>query len=713
MNKFTTSTFVFFLYVLQSFCQISPFGTGYIGNQNIGVLDDTTAVFASVSGLGFIDDLPDAQQLLQDHTFDIYVPEDYDGTEAYGLVTFINSSNNGGYINDWISVFDDKKIIWIAGDEIGNPIWYKARIGVGMAAALRMQELFNIDPDRIYTSGSSGGARMAHNLAFIYPETFKGTLPYCGGSYIRPVAQDYATGNYEHILNYPTDYLNHIHQFDQRYANLISFDDFREGNIMNIYHNGSEQDGLKGKFLETEGPHCSTTTEQFLDALNFIEHPFLEVIHEDYTGATSTSFNTINTNLGNDSVIVLEHNLADFAQLKSSNLFLWNDPKGAILNTSIQLDPNDFNMNTSFNLGIWSMGNPFSYCDFDARQLNNDIPAIVLNIDFIDAQPTLSIKINNPAQPDIDTLFISTFSDWDVNNRMAVKYHLWDKELRVELGADLISPDSTSLGVRLLDDLRSIRIRWDEVVNDFWENSNWESGAFLTLASEKTQPAQSASNLLVSNVVLITADTSITTDIPVDSNEFDAHICQGETYFFNNENLMESGVFQSTLTNVFGCDSIVTLNLVVNELPIVEISEIDGTISSNETFQTYQWYFNGSVLNGEISSFLNPIENGEYYLEVTDENECINTSNVISYIATLTNEKIHQDILIYPNPTTGELIIDSENPNFEAELFDVYGKSIISNLKRSNDIAYLSDGIYILKLRQENRKFVFKIQKLD
>ncbi|MGK0391857.1 MAG: hypothetical protein ACI94Y_004624, partial [Maribacter sp.] len=344
MKKSYTLLSLFICFSIYLSAQPSPFGTGQITDQNIGQLDDPSVVVPSVSGYGFNGFFPDAQESLQDYNYDIYVPEDYDGTEEYGLVVFINSSNNGGFKSQWQPVLDDRKLIWIAGDDIGNPIFINIRMGVGMSAALRMQELFNIDTDRIYTSGNSGGARMAHNLAFIYPETFKGAMPSCGGSYIRQVDQDYETqqpdGNYEAIVNYPADYIDYLLPFDQRFANMTSYDDFREGDIMNIYHNGSEEDGLKGKFLETTGGHCSTTTEHFLDALNFVEHPFLEVIQENFDGITELPFVVDNAVLANSSSsLLMTHDADNFAQIQSKDLFLWDDPMGAILETSIQFSP--------------------------------------------------------------------------------------------------------------------------------------------------------------------------------------------------------------------------------------------------------------------------------------------------------------------------------------------------------------------------------------
>ncbi len=693
-----------FLFVIHSYGQESPFGTGTISNQNIGMLDDASVVQSSPSGYGFNDFFPDAQTLLQDYNFDLYIPDDYDGSEAYGLVVFINSGNNGGVMSQWIDVLDDRKLIWVSGDQIGNPIFINIRMGVGMAAALRMQEIFNIDSNRIYTSGNSGGARMAHNLAFIYPETFKGAMPSCGGSYIRQVDQDYETqepdGNYEAILNYPSDYIDYLLPFDQRFANMTSFNDFREGDIMNIYHNGSEVDGLKGKFLETAGSHCATTTAHFLDALNFVEHPFIEVIQDDFDGTSESSFILSDAFLAdNTSDLVLNHNVNDMAQAQSKDLFLWNDPMGAILETAVQMYPGGNAMNTRFRMGIWSMTEDGAYCGFEGNGLKDGLPTLLLEIDFDEGQPTLTIRIENPSQPDMDILFASTFTDWELGNPLPIKYHLWDEEWRIELGAHLESPSTSIGGVRLLDDNRSVRIRWNDISTDFWNPSDWQNGAFITLNTEKIDGAAQAANLFVNKMELITADINVPTEIPVLTGMESAAICEGESYEFNNESLLESGTFTAMIVAENGCDSLVTLDLTVHPLPVVSITENNNIITADAGFQTYQWYFNGVVVDGATTASLEVENSGAYHVGVTDDNGCSNISESIDFINTSTTILADWDARVYPNPSQDVLFIDWNESSFEAELFDISGRSVMKGMASMNDVSHLGKGVYVLRIQ--------------
>ena len=50
-----------------------------------------------------------------------------------------------------------------------------------------MQRLYNIDPDRVYIAGYSGGGRVASSLALLYPEVFRGGAFFFGSNYFRKV----------------------------------------------------------------------------------------------------------------------------------------------------------------------------------------------------------------------------------------------------------------------------------------------------------------------------------------------------------------------------------------------------------------------------------------------------------------------------------------------------------------------------------------------
>lgn len=80
---------------------------------------------------------------------------------------------------------------------------------------------------------------------------------------------------------------------------------------------------------------------------------------------------------------------------------------------------------------------------------------------------------------------------------------------------------------------------------------------------------------------------------------FSHSICQGESYPFNAANLTAAGSYNDTLTAAAanGCDSIITLNLTVNNLPVPVITQ-NGAALSTGNYTWYQWLLNGNWING-------------------------------------------------------------------------------------------------------------------
>lgn len=651
-----------------SIAQMSPWGTGMINNQNIDTLDDASVVFASQSGWGNYGYYPDPNNLLASYTYDIYIPPSYDGTEPYGLVTFINSGNNGGLIQQWRTVLDEKKLIYIAGDNIGNPIHVDIRMGVAMAAVYRLKEVLNIDSTRVYTSGNSGGARMATVLAYTYPEWFFGSFPNCGASYPREVAQDYETQNpnshYEYTIPFTATDLAYIKSFDRRYGILTSYDDFREGDIMNIYHNGLVPDGFKGKFLETAGPHCATTTEHFRDAVNFVEHPHLPWVEDDFTGNPSVGngFTLRQASLQNGQ-LNLSPNGATKARAYSKDPFIWNEEKGSIFSTSVQCDSTTFNQNTKFHIGLLSFDDAELFCEDLGTQVQSNIPNILTTIVYNNTTPTLLVTVENPHKSLVsDTIFEATFSDWKIADTLDIKFHLWDKEIRMEFGRHLATPSISSLGAKLLDDERSIRIRWDDfgLGGSYWGATDWERGTLLTFAAEAIDTNQNTTFIMLEDLSIVVADTNGLLEIPATA---------------------------------------------------IQITTIQDTLMAPPNLGPYQWYLNGVAIQGATSNQLEVVQNGNYTLTGYTGTACEILSNTIAMtVVGTSNQDKENTIQIYPNPNQGRFIIVSDSYPFDLEIRNALGQvvehKIVENARTPIHLKNRAKGVYFIKM--EGKKSSWK-----
>jgi len=80
-------------------------------------------------------------------------------------------------------------------------------------------------------------------------------------------------------------------------------------------------------------------------------------------------------------------------------------------------------------------------------------------------------------------------------------------------------------------------------------------------------------------------------------------------------------------------------------------------------------------------------------------------------------ENSANDIILFPNPTSGELRITNEQSTIKnVEIFDIYGKKLLLQttfraLETAIDISHLSTGIYFVKIYTESGEVTRKVVK--
>jgi pimeloyl-ACP methyl ester carboxylesterase len=137
---------------------------------------------------------PEARYELAEETFEVYVPEGYapaaaGSTSGYGLIVWVSPTRSGGVERPELrALLDERRLLWVGANGAGNPRSTLARAGLALDAARGMAALYDLDPERVYVAGYSGGARMASQLAMLFPEVFRGALSLSGVSFFRPLA---------------------------------------------------------------------------------------------------------------------------------------------------------------------------------------------------------------------------------------------------------------------------------------------------------------------------------------------------------------------------------------------------------------------------------------------------------------------------------------------------------------------------------------------
>ncbi len=113
-------------------------------------------------------------------TWTMYVPESYRPERPAGLMVYVSPMKSGKIPQKWRSVLDKHNIIWVAANDAGNRTLVRYRATYALLAPTLANTQYNIDSERTYLSGFSGGGEVAGMLAAAYPSLFRGAIFICG-----------------------------------------------------------------------------------------------------------------------------------------------------------------------------------------------------------------------------------------------------------------------------------------------------------------------------------------------------------------------------------------------------------------------------------------------------------------------------------------------------------------------------------------------------
>jgi hypothetical protein len=201
---------------------------------------------------------------------------------------------------------------------------------------------------------------------------------------------------------------------------------------------------------------------------------------------------------------------------------------------------------------------------------------------------------------------------------------------------------------------------------------------------------------------------SITYQLP------DISICYDDSVsiFGNYQN--SAGVFHDTLISQFGCDSIIWVNLSVQPLIDTSVSNNDSILISNQVADSYQWIdcqTNQPIMGANQIGFT-PSQTGNYSVEITVGN-CTKVSNCHFVLINSVSVSEMPIIDLWPNPTSNQLNISSSaNQISSIKIMDLQGKIVlesqISEKESRIDVSKWINGIYIIELSVENKARIYK-----
>ncbi|MNK01869.1 hypothetical protein D3C87_196820 [compost metagenome] len=219
--------------------------------------------------------------------------------------------------------------------------------------------------------------------------------------------------------------------------------------------------------------------------------------------------------------------------------------------------------------------------------------------------------------------------------------------------------------------------------------------------------ANGCDSIVTLNLTINQATTGIDTQTACGSYTW----INGVTYTVSNTTATDTIV--SGAAN--GCDSIVTLNLTINTINTT-VTHSALTMEAQLTGAAYQWIncATNAPISGATGRTYTATANGSYAV-IINQNNCLDTSNCIQIANVGLEELAGWNTVLYPNPSNGQFTINwgIETDNMIIEITDVTGKQVYHS-KVSGTVSHVVDmkeanGIYYTTLSNGTQRQVIKV----
>jgi PKD repeat protein len=177
-------------------------------------------------------------------------------------------------------------------------------------------------------------------------------------------------------------------------------------------------------------------------------------------------------------------------------------------------------------------------------------------------------------------------------------------------------------------------------------------------------------------------------------------------------------------TNANGSDTLQLNNFItVYPQPAPQgITQSGDTLFAIAGATSYQWYYNGGIVNGATDYFYVAQASGDYNVVATDENGCEVEAVIFSVIASVFEEGSATEINISPNPAGDKLTISHASGIANVKsvtVFNLIGKKVLEHHSSfapgsslaEIDVHGLSTGIYWLEVSCSDKVFRNKFMK--
>lgn len=187
-------------------------------------------------------------------------------------------------------------------------------------------------------------------------------------------------------------------------------------------------------------------------------------------------------------------------------------------------------------------------------------------------------------------------------------------------------------------------------------------------------------------------------------------LCNGETLWYENQPISTAGNHVFTFQSVSGCDSTVTVELILMNYIDLNLSvSVSGLVmTSAQTGGTYQWIRcdTGDSIPGATSQSWTATQSGVYAVIVSN-GICTATSDCYQTTVVGLDEQVLLSLAVYPNPSTGIVHFWTDDVINGFIVYDPLGKEVlksrvISVNKGHIDLKPFPAGAYLVVFSMEN-----------
>jgi predicted esterase len=258
-----------------------------------------TAVFEQYSPLSDTNSITDRMRVrlkngldkkhhydIAQESFEVYVPDCYDSNTPFGLIVWISPHSSGSIERPAIKQLMDKhKLVWIGANNSGNDTsTYSRRIPLALDAVYNMQKLYNIDPNRVYVAGISGGGRVASITAFHHSDVYDGGIFINGANFWQNIPIPGKNSSWDAGSPKPQPENLQRAKIFGRYVLLTGDSDNNRLQTQTYYKIGFKRCLNNVSYIQVPGMgHEMPPAEEFDKALEYVDKPFSQKAVQEQT----------------------------------------------------------------------------------------------------------------------------------------------------------------------------------------------------------------------------------------------------------------------------------------------------------------------------------------------------------------------------------------------------------------------------------------------